>query len=402
MAVTVIMPKLGMAMTEGTLVEWAKEDGASVAKDDPIATIMSEKITYEVVAPSEGVLRHAVAENDVIPIGLPIGYVCAVGEPIPTAPAELRPEPVVAVATATAESVASAPVARQDRHVLATPVARRLAQEYEVDLESIQGTGPGGRIQESDVQDYVARHPREAIPLPSANCIPFRGMRRAIAEGVVESLRTMAQVTITTEADVTPLVELRERLKKTSEVTLTTLIVKATATALRQHPLLNATLAGDEIRLLPDVNLGVGVALEAGLIVPVIRAADRLAVDEVDRELKRLAGAARSGSLRPEDVLGGTFSITNLGMYGVDAFTPVINPGQVGILGVGRVVEKAAVYRGELARRSMLVLSLTFDHRVVDGAPAAAFLQTLREMLEQPALMLAGAPGPAEPPRRAA
>ncbi len=379
MAVQIVMPKLGMAMTEGEVVKWLREDGAKVAKDEPVVQVMSKKITYEVRAPQAGILRHAVRPGQKVPVGTVIGYIAAPGEELPAAPA--------AAPAATAE-VGAAPATQAE--VLATPMAKRLAREHGIDLREVRGTGPGGRIQESDVLAYLEqrrRAPAAPETPPAARVIPFAGMRRAIAERMTESLRTMAQVTITTEADVTGLVEYVDRLKTRADVSYTAVLVKAVAAALKQHPLLNSTLVGDEIRLLGEINIGVGVALDEGLIVPVVRNADRLSLAEVDRELKRLAAAARAGTLTVDEVTGSTFTISNLGMFGVDAFTPIINPPEVVILGVGRIVEKPAVYRGQVAVRSLMTLSLTFDHRVVDGAPAAAFLQTLAGMLAQPALI---------------
>ncbi len=374
MAVQVVMPKLGMAMTEGEVVKWLKEDGAQVAKDEPIVQVMSKKITYEVRAPQAGVLRHAVPPKQKVPVGAVIGYIAAPGEEVPLAPA-------------------AAPGPAAQAEVLATPMAKRLAREHGIDLREVRGTGPGGRIQESDVLAYLEqRRQAPAAPEapPAARVIPFAGMRRAIAERMTESLQTMAQVTVTTEADVTGLVEFVDRLKARADISYTAVLVKAVAAALKQHPILNSTLVGDEIRLLDEINIGVGVALDEGLIVPVIRNADRLSLAEIDRELKRLAAAARAGTLTVDEVTGSTFTISNLGMYGVDAFTPIINPPEVAILGVGRIIEKPAVYRGQVAVRSLMTLSLTFDHRVVDGAPAAAFLQTLAGMLAQPALIFGG------------
>ncbi|MER3398510.1 MAG: 2-oxo acid dehydrogenase subunit E2 [Chloroflexota bacterium] len=377
MAVQIVMPKLGMAMTEGEVVKWLKEDGAQVAKDEPVVQVMSKKITYEVKAPQAGVLRQAVLPKQKVPVGAVIGYITAPGEEVPVTPA--------------APAAAAGPTAQAE--ALATPMAKRLAREHGIDLREVRGTGPGGRIQESDVLAYLEqRRQAPAAPEapPAARVIPFTGMRRAIAERMTESLQTMAQVTITTEADVTGLVEFVDRLKTRADISYTAVLVKAVAAALKQHPILNSTLVGDEIRLLDEINIGVGVALDEGLIVPVIRNADRLSLAEIDRELKRLAAAARAGTLTVDEVTGSTFTISNLGMYGVDAFTPIINPPEVAILGVGRITEKPAVYRGQVAVRSLMTLSLTFDHRVVDGAPAAAFLQTLAGMLAQPALIFGG------------
>lgn len=387
------MPKLGLAMTEGSVVKWLREDGATVRKDEPIVQVMSKKITYEVKAPAAGVLRHVARPKDSFRVGAVIGFITAPGEAVP----EVRPvapvEPAVAAAAAAERATVAAvpgPAAAQAAAgaagVLATPMARRLAREHGLDLRQVPGSGPGGRVTERDVLAYVEA-PKAAPPAAAGQVIPFAGPRQAIAERMTESLRTMAQVTLTTEADVTPLVEFREALRRRYEVSYTDLVIKAVAAALRAHPALNSTLVGDEIHLLQEVNVGFAVALDDGLMVPVVRNADRLSLQEVARETARLAEAARGGNLTVDEVTGATFTVTNLGGYGVDAFTPIINPPEVGILGVGRIVEKPAVHRGSIAVRSLMALSLTFDHRIVDGAPAAAFLRTVREFLEQPALM---------------
>ncbi len=240
---------------------------------------------------------------------------------------------------------------------------------------------------EEDVRRFSEVPPAPAVAPAPARAIPFIGMRQVIAERMTESLRTMAQVTLTTEVDVSELVKLREQVKTRFDLTYTDLIVKTVTAALREHPLLNSTLVGDEIQFLAEMHIGVAVALEDGLIVPVVRHADRLSLREIAQETRRLAEAARAGTLTVDEATGSTFTITNLGMYGVDISTPVINPPEVAILGVGRIIEKPAVFQGEIVKRSMMALSLTFDHRIVDGAPAAAFLKTLAGLLEKPYLL---------------
>jgi pyruvate dehydrogenase E2 component (dihydrolipoamide acetyltransferase) len=442
------MPKLGMAMKEGIISKWLKEDGAPVTANEPIAIIVTKKITYELTVPSAGILRRKIRAQATCPVGAIIGCVTAPGEQVPDmeggafAPVELavtempaagivvakpkhageREHPPAAVPAPAGGFVVATPAARRlareagvdlsvitgsgpngrvteddvraylegRERVLITPAARKLAGEHGLDITQIAGTGIGGRITEADVQRVIVGPEAEApapTPAPTeapGRSIPFTGMRQMIAENMVSSLHTMAQVTISTEVDVTELVELRERLKKDFEVTYTDLIVKAAAQALCKHPRLNATLKDDVIQLLDEINIGVGVALDEGLIVPVIRCADQLSVREIGENLRDLAAKARDNSLSVDEVTGGTFTITNLGAYGIDAFTPIINPPEAAILGVGRTVEKLVIYRGEAARRAMMVLSLTFDHRIVDGAPAAAFLQTLADILSHP------------------
>jgi pyruvate dehydrogenase E2 component (dihydrolipoamide acetyltransferase) len=436
MATKVIMPKLGMAMSEGTVVKWLKEDGAEVKAGEPIVVVMSKKITYEVEAPADGILRQVARPKDTYSIGQVIGFVTEPGEAIPevevaapAAPAPAAaPEPVTARETRTESPregapVPSSPAARRlakelgvdiarvtpsgrritesdvqqyyegQSRVEATPLARRMAEEEGLDLAEIEGTGPGGRIVEEDVLRVL-----EGAGVPAAaqpRSIPFLGMRQAIAEQMVSSLQSMAQLTITAKVDVTELKSTREALAARWErkISYTDLLVKAVAVALGEHPLLGARLEGDEIVMPQEVSVGVAVALEDGLIVPVVRNADRLTVPEIGDAIRDLAERARTNALNVDEVTGATFTITNLGMFGVDAFTPIINPPEVAILGVGRIFEELALLDGQVVSRSRMVLSLTIDHRIVDGAPGAAFLQTLVQLLEHPALIFAGREG---------
>jgi pyruvate dehydrogenase E2 component (dihydrolipoamide acetyltransferase) len=225
-----------------------------------------------------------------------------------------------------------------------------------------------------------------------AQAVPIRGMRQTIATRMLQSLQSMAQVTLTTEVDVTDAITLRNGLARQwpdGSLSPLHLVIKATARALKEYPRMNAIQKEHEIELVPEINVGVAVSLQEGLLVPTIRRADTKHLAEIARESHDLANRAREGKASYAEVTGGTFTITNLGAYGIDAFTPIINPPQVGILGVGRVVEKPAVYQGEIAKRTMLFLSLTFDHRVIDGAPAAEFLHTVKSHLEDPWWMVA-------------
>jgi len=253
-----------------------------------------------------------------------------------------------------------------------------------VDVEAIEGSGPGGRVTKEDVE-RAAKTPQAAIraaptaaPAPASGArTRLRGARKTIAERMHQSLRESAQITIMTEADVTAATELRARLKNEFDATYTDMLIHAASRALLRHPRVAARLEGAEIVEPAEINVGIAVALSEGLIVPVVRDAARKGLREIAIEAKALGEKARTGHLKLEDVTGGTLTITNLGTYGIDGFTPILNPGETGILGVGRIVEKPAIYRGEIARRAMMTLSLTFDHRVVDGAPAAEFLQTV-------------------------
>jgi pyruvate dehydrogenase E2 component (dihydrolipoamide acetyltransferase) len=266
----------------------------------------------------------------------------------------------------------------------ATPLARRMAKEEGLDLSRIAGTGPGGKVTEEDVL--------AALEAPvGARTLPFTGMREAIAESMMESLHSTAQLTLNATADVTEMVSLRDELRRRwgERITYNDLIVKAVALALRQHPLLNSTLAGEEIVLLHDIDIGIAVALEDGLIVPVVRAADKKSVRTIHRDVRDLAEGAREGTLSVDQVTGGSFTLTSLGAFGVSSFTPIINQPQVAILGVGEIAQEPGVVGGHVVPRWRMTLSLTVDHRIVDGAPGAAFLQTVVGFLEHPGLVFA-------------
>jgi pyruvate dehydrogenase E2 component (dihydrolipoamide acetyltransferase) len=285
------------------------------------------------------------------------------------------------------------------------PRARRLANQHGIDLSHVVGTGPGRRITEDDVRQIVrgaANREPAPVPLnpstaqkdgakaeqPQPRIIPLTGMRGAIARRMLQSLQASAQLTLVSEADVTGLVKQRESLSQQLNITYTDLLIKAAALALRKHPRLNAIVVGEEIHVHPDINIGVAIALDDGLVVPVVRNADRKSLGAIAAEVAEFAQRARGGKLIMAEIRGGTFTVTNLGSFGIDAFTPILNPPEAAILGVGRIVERLTRRDSDLVWRLAMVLSLTVDHRVVDGAPAAAFLQTLREFLEQPELIV--------------
>jgi pyruvate dehydrogenase E2 component (dihydrolipoamide acetyltransferase) len=417
MPTIVVLPKMGMTMTEGTLAQWLVLDGASVEKGQPIFRMLTEKINTEVEAEASGVLRHLVPEDTTVPAGAVVGCILAQGEELPPELAGLAARAAAPAAAAPVPAASGAlrggPPAREaGEFVRASPLARRLAEEAGIDLSQVEGTGPGGRILQEDVERAIAARREAPAPVAAApaagRTIPFKGVRRTIGQRMHESLQTMAQLTITMEVDVTEAgrmcQELSERWQSEPDegvsVTYTHAIVKASALALAEHPRLNSTLEGDIIRLLDEVNVGMAVALDEGLIVPVIREADRKPLRQIAAEARELSEKARQGTLTVDEVTGGTFTVTTLGMYDVDVFTPIVNPPQCAILGVGRVKEVPVfLASGESApggegdqvvRRSVLNLSLSFDHRVVDGAPAAEFLRRVKHYLEHPELLLAG------------
>jgi pyruvate dehydrogenase E2 component (dihydrolipoamide acetyltransferase) len=309
--------------------------------------------------------------------------------------AQSQPSPL-ASAPAT-QSRAPANSLQEGRRAV-SPIARKLAAELGVELARVVGTGPGGRVTREDVERAAlvgvagaAQASGDASSFVKGNggipstspvqAFALHGIRRTIATRMHQSLRDTAQLTISCEADVTPATELRARLTREFEFTYTDLIVHAAARALLRHPRMNSRLTEEGIVPFAEAHVGVAVALEEGLIVPVVHEASRKSLKQIAIKTRELADRARTGQLKLEDVSGGTFTITNLGTWGVDVFTPILNIGETGILGVGRIIEKPAVYRGEITRRSVLTLSLTFDHRVIDGAPAAGFLQTLIDFL---------------------
>ncbi len=375
MSIEVRLPQWGMGMHEGTVLRWFKREGDAVQVDEDLVEIEAEKTTQSVTAPMAGVLlRQLVAEGDTVPVRTPLAVVGS--------PAEVGS------------------LAQPARRVQVTPVARKLARDLGVDLDAVTGSGPNGRIDESDVRAFQARQsaaaeeraPRAAvadeIPLPpdaaEDQVEPLSRMRQVIGRNMHASLQAMAQLTLFTELDVTELTRLRERLQRDFPLTVTDLVVYAAARALTQHPRLNASIVEDQVRLHQAVHVGLAVALDDGLIVPVVRDADRKSLSAIAAETRVLAEQARAGNLTAHQVTGGTFTVTTLGRFGIDGFTPIVNPPEAAILGIGRVIEKPAAYRGTIALRQMLTLSLTHDHRLVDGAPAARFLQQLAEMLETP------------------
>lgn len=405
MAAEAYMPKFGLTMTEGTIQKWFKAEGDTIKAGESLFEVETEKVLYEVESPASGTVAKLLYPLEAtVAVGLPVAIIAEAGENVAEVAAKYgggapKAAPAVSVAaapaatTAAATATASAPSASGRREgAPVTPAARKLAQEHNVDLSRVTGTGPGGRVTREDVEKAISEAATAPAPVaapaatpasaaPVATSAPLRGMRKVIAERMHKSLQGSAQLTITTEVDVTQLIDRRQEVQREFNATYTDFIIQACAHALKQHPRMNAALEGDTLKTQEHISVGVAVALEEGLIVPVIRNTDKKSLKDIAQEARGLAEKARTGKLTLEEVSGGTFTVSNLGMYGVDGFTPILNAPQTGILGVGRIVEKPVIYRGEIAKRSMIVLSLTFDHRVIDGAPAGAFLQTVADLL---------------------
>ena len=397
MSVEAVMPKFGLTMTEGTIQKWFKNEGDAIKTGESLFEVETEKVLYEVESPATGTVAKLLYPLEAsVPVGLPVAVIAEAGENVAEVAAKyggggVAAKAVAPPAPAAASAAPAAPSASGRREgAPVTPAARKLAEEHKVDLAQIVGTGPGGRVTREDVQKAIDDRAKAPVPTPAAPAIapalaaqslPLRGMRKVIAERMHKSLQGSAQLTITTEVDVTQLIDRRQEVQREFNATYTDFIVQACAHALKQHPRMNSALDGDTIRYNGEVHVGLAVALEEGLIVPVVHNTDKKSLKDIAQEARSLAEKARAGKLSLEEVSGGTFTVSNLGMYGVDGFTPIINTPQTGILGVGRIVEKPVIYRGEIAKRSMMVLSLTFDHRVIDGAPAGAFLQTVADLL---------------------
>lgn len=375
MGFKVAMPKFTETMEEGTIKKWYKKEGERVKKGEPLVQIIGEKLIYDMEAPASGkLLKIFRGEDSNVPVGEPIAFIGEEGEAVPV-PKAVEEVPALRVTVEKMEMPAK-PL------IKASPLARKLAKKYGVDLTQVTGTGPGGRIIEADVRRFVEA--RSAIAETEVKeILPLVGVRKTVADRMTLS-STIPRITLMVEVDASEMLKLQKYYEafENAEVSLTHIIVKAVAKALEKHPIMNSTLEGDKIKVLKNVNVGIAVATEMGLIVPVVKNADKLSLKEIAKEARELVAKAKAGTLTKAEVSGGTFTVTNLGMYGVDAFTPLINPPECAILGVGRVAEKPVVVDGKIEVRPTMTLSLSFDHRIVDGAPAALFLQTLKGILE--------------------
>lgn len=364
MVTKVVMPRLSLTMKEGTVGKWYKKEGDNVEKGEPIVEVLSEKATYDLEAPASGILRKILVQEGV---DVPVNE-------------------VLAVVTATDETFsetetsggASQPVGvEREERVLASPAAKRLAREYGIDLSAVKGSGPEGRIAEEDVKLVIEA--KTEISPKVKQTIQLSGFRRVSADRLSMSFRTAPHSTIMMEVDVSKAAEIHEK----TQISFTAIIVNAVAKALTEHRMINSTLESDRIKVFEDINVGVAVATDSGLVVPVIRNVDGKALNDIDVTIKELTEKAKQGKLSREEVTGGTFTITNLGMYGVDFFTPIINPPEAAILGVGRIVEKPIATSGKVEVKPMATLSLSYDHRIIDGAPAGKFLLGVKEKIEK-------------------
>jgi pyruvate dehydrogenase E2 component (dihydrolipoamide acetyltransferase) len=459
MATKVFMEALSPTMEEGRLVKWLKNEGDAVKSGEPLAEVETDKAIMELVARGDGVLRkRLIAEGDTAPVGTLAGVIAtadenidalvggaaapapAAGAPapekvvatqqetagassvprraeesqgeastppqqkvadVPPAPPAGVPRPAGADAPAAPPPPSGAPAAAGD--VRSSPLARRLASERGLDLHSVQGSGPNGRIIKRDIEAAAAAGaaaPRAVATAPSAPAIPREGdyhdepltqIRKTIAKRLGESIGPIPTFYLTAEFDLTRVMEMRKAMTELGDqfkVSVNDVLLKATATALSQHPEVNAHWLGDKIRYHNRVHLGMAVATDQGLIVPVIWDADRKRMSEISRDAKELATRARERKLKPEEFTGSTFSVSNLGMFGIDQFTAIINPPEAGILAIGTSEEKLVVVDGEPVVRHRVRVTMSCDHRIIDGAVGAKFLQTLRRLIENPLMLV--------------
>jgi len=386
------MPNLGHTMDQGSVTKWLKREGDPVAKGEPLVVVETDKASYEVESLAEGVLLKILApEGSVVPIGGTIGVIGSSGDvlshDIGSAKIELRQEPAPDISSAKAQSQ----LLREKTRLQVSPIARSLAEQLKVDLKTVTGTGRGGLITKEDVLRAMKR---ENASMPGEwqgiRRVPLSPMRKTIAARVLSSWQHAPMVTLVRSVDVTATLEYRAQ--DGNRVSINDLVLRATAKALRQHPRLNAWFIDGEVREVEDVNLGVVIAVEDGLLVPVIRAAQAKTVYEISREVVDLAEKAKAGALGALDVADGTFTVSNLGAWGIEWFTPILNPPQVAILGVGAGARLPQEAPTGVTFISALKLCLVFDHRVVDGAGAAGLLQTLSAILSDPGQVFAAAP----------
>lgn len=428
----IFMPKAGMDMKEGTLLRWLKDVGDSVEKDEPIMEIETDKITMEAEAPATGILLAKLIEDGTtVPVLQTIGYIGQPGEKIPDAPVAAADTPAAAPVETAAEtaapasklpvlngSVAATPYAKklaaekgvelatvtasgpagevrasdvlaaaQSGAVNATALAKKYAEVNGVDLSAVSGTGHDGKIRKNDVLNAAAPAQREITR------IPLTPIRKAIARNMFNSLHSMAQTSDSVEIDVTELMALRQRLlahkdELGTKITINDLLSYAAVKMLKTHPLANASFSDTEILCYPDVNLSMAVATDYGLTSPVVHGADRMSLVELSLAMRDLVVRARDRKLTADDQQGGTFTLTNMGIFPVDNFNPILPTPQSCIIGFGRCVEKPAVYQGQICIRTMMVLSVTYDHRVFDGGEVGSIMKTMKEYLETPELFL--------------
>lgn len=429
MTIQILMPALSPTMTEGKLAAWMKNEGDAIAPGDVIAEIETDKATMEVEAIDEGVLGKILIEagTENVAVNTPIAIMLEDGEsagdidaaatatpsPAPAPAPSAAPTPAPAQAPAPTAAPAPAPTASSGGRTIASPLARRMAEQAGIDLASVSGSGPNGRIVKSDIEAAIAGGGAKAAPsqapvaapapiaasapsadvpgMPDYDAIPNTTMRKVIARRLTESKQHAPHFYLTVDCEIDALLATRKQLNEKlsdGKVSVNDLVIKAAAIALKQVPAANASWTEEEVRIYRSVDISVAVAIEGGLITPVIRGAQNKGLAEIAAEMKDLAGRARDGKLMPEEYQGGTFSISNLGMFGIKDFCAVINPPQGAILAVGAGEPRPVVKDGALAIATVMSCTLSVDHRVVDGAIGAEFMAAFKKLIEDPLTML--------------
>ncbi len=402
MAAYITIPKLGQTASEATLVEWKAKEGDWVEKGSVVLEIETEKIKSDIEAEASGFLHILVEEDSKAPVGRVVGFIAETREELEVLQKEPPREIFAAVGEVKEMPAEAKPVTKTEprERIRISPVARKMAEEHMIDITQIVGTGPGGRIVREDIEKAIAaKEKAEVTPEVYQGkrvkvIIPLKGMRRAIAEHMHRSLSESAQLTAMGEIDMTELIKLRKGLLAREDVigtriTYTDMFVFVAAKVLKEKPMVNSSLIGNEIKVWEDINIGVAVALGEGLIVPVVKNADQKSLVEISQSLKTLAEKAREGKLMPDEVTGGTFTITNLGAAGAGwrFETAIINQPETAILGTGGVTDRAVVRDGQIVIRPIMTYSFTYDHRVIDGALAVQFMARVIELLETPGLL---------------
>jgi len=400
MAISVVMPALEMAQETGKIISWIKKEGDAIAKGEPLLEIETDKIVVELEAAADGFLAGIKSrEGDVVPVGQIIAWIVAAGEQVPSGPGDAatramsqQARPGTAMA---ATDAAAAPAPTSEKAATpapkASPKAKRIAQERGVDLSTVRGTGPGGIISAEDVLAALEARPVPALEAPTPQTMeagPLSTIARLMAERTTQSWTQVPHFFLVREIDATALVQARES-EHGVKLTVTDLLIALVARTLAKHPKMNASWVGqggpgDAIRFNPTVNISLAVAVKDGVVGAVIPNAATTPLSAIASQRRDLADRAKSGRLRPADITGGTFTISNLGMYGVDAFTAIITPPQAAVLAVGRIADRIVPVHGAHAIRPMMTITLSSDHRVVDGAQAALFLQDLATALSDP------------------
>jgi pyruvate dehydrogenase E2 component (dihydrolipoamide acetyltransferase) len=379
----VLMPRLDPGMQSGKIVEWLKKEGDQVQKGQAILVVEGEKTTFEIEAPENGVLtKILVSVGSDVPVSQPVAIIGEATQIRTNAPLV---QPTPRTESVPAQELQALPAPDRTR---ASPAARRLAREKGVDLSRITGTGPGGRITQDDVLAAVQAPASAPSTQPTMQSIPqlsvsgktkLTGIRRTVAERLTFSARTTVPVILTMEVDATQLTDFKD---KGGKVGFSALAVKAAAKALEKNPSLNSTIEGEEITTYSDINVAVAINTDQGLVAPVIRNANKKSLQELENQVQALAGKAKKNLLTVQELVGATFTITNLGGYDVDSFAPVINPPQCAILGLGRITYKPFAVGEKVSAKPSTIVTLVFDHRIVDGVPAARFLQDIKHNLE--------------------